>query len=482
MKPAASRLWINAYEASAHWLASVSGMEVSVRQAVEAPGGMRRVSIHTESARVDVVLPATVAIELLTPAIVDALARYSDFYPGQIAVRYQLSTLGGAGLEASKTLKELGIRDGMTLALTYSSMEFVAPACDDAAEAISAAVSATERRWNRRAAQLVGALVASCWAGVSAAVLLRTAFDANGAHRTGCVGIAATISLLALLAAVVACRVFGEDSAGLTLGLMATGFAALAGLLAVPGGPGAPNALFAAAAAAASASIVSVIASRAVLFEFLACFATTCLAVAVVCVVAAEPLPVIGAGLAAISLAMIEASPPISAVLARLSPDPPSSSSDQLQAAAIRAQGWLTSLVAAFSASAALGAVSALLRNSLPGIVFAAVVGSVLMLKARTYQDIARSVPPVICGAITLSAVLLFCAARYPHYALHIVVLATALDSLALYVGFVGVAATGSPFGRRSLELVEYLAFATVVPLMFWLCGLFGAVRSVNLS
>jgi type VII secretion integral membrane protein EccD len=457
-------------------------MEVGVQQAVAAPAGMRRVSIHTESARVDLVLSATVAVELLTPAIVDALARCSDFDPGQIAVRYQLSTLGGAALEASKTLKELEIRDGTTLALTHSSLEFVAPTSDDAAEAVSAAISATERRWNRRAAQLVGALVASCWAGVSAAVLLRTAFDANGAHRTGCVGIAVTISLLALLAAVVACRVFSEYNAGLTLGLMATGFAALAGLLAVPGGPGAPNALFAAAAAAASAAIVRVIACSAVLFAVLACFATTCLATAVVCVVAAEPLPVIGAGLAAISLAMMEASPPISAMLARLSPDSPSSSADQLHAVAIRAHGWLTSLVATFSASAALGTLSALLRISPPGIVFAAVVGTVLMLRARTYQDIARAVPPIICGAVTLSAALVACAARYPLHALHIAVLATALDLVALYVGFVGVVATGSPFGRRSLELMEYLAFATVVPLAFWLCGLFGAVRSVNLS
>jgi type VII secretion integral membrane protein EccD len=453
-----------------------------VRQAVAAPGGMRRVSIHTESARVDVVLSATVAVELLTPTIVDALARCSDFDPGQIAVRYQLSTLGGATLKASKTLKELEVRDGTTLTLTHSSLEFVAPNSDDAAEAVSAAVAAIERRWNRRAAQLVGALVASCWAGVSAAVLLRTAFDANGAHRTGCVGIAATISLFALLAAVVACRVFSEDSAGLTLGLMATGFAALAGLLAVPGGPGAPNALFAAAAAAASASIVRVTACGAVLFEVLACFATTCLAAAAVCVVAAGPLPVIGAGFAAISLAMIEASPSISAMLARLSLDAPSSSSDQLHTAAIRAHRWLTSLAAAFSASAALGAVSALLRISPSGIVFAAVVGSVLMLRARTHQDIARAVPPIICGAFTLSAALVAWASRYPHHALHIAVLATALDLLALYVGFVGVAATGSPFGRRSLELVEYLAFATVLPLTFWLCGLFSAVRSVNLS
>ena len=331
---------------------------------------------------------------------------------------------------------------------THSSMAFVAPSSDDTAETISAVVAEIERRWNQRAAQLVGALVASCWAGVSVAVLLRTAFDANGAHRAGCVGVAAAISFLALLAAVVACHVFSAGGAGLTLGLMATGFAAVAGLLAVPGGPGAPNALFAMAAAATSAGIVRVIACRASLFAALACFAMTCLAAAVVWMVAAEPLPAIGAGLAATSLAMIEASPPISAMLARLSSEAPSSSPDQLQMAAIRAHGWLTSLVTAFSASAALGAASSLLRISPPGIVFAAVVGSVLMLRARTHQDVARVIPPVICGAVTLSAALFACAVRYPHHALHIAVLATALGLLALYLGFVGVPATGSPIGR----------------------------------
>jgi len=453
-----------------------------VRQTMAAPAGMRRLAIHAESARVDLVLSATVAVGFLIPAIVDVLRECSGFDPGQIAVRYQLSTAGGTALEVSKTLKELGIRDGATIVLTHSSMAFVAPSSDDTAETISAVVAEIERRWNQRAAQLVGALVASCCAGVSTAVLLRSAFDADGAHRGGCVGVAAAFSFLALLAAVVACRVFSAGSAGLTLGLIATGFAAVAGLLAVPGGPGAPNALFAMAAAATSAAIVRVIACRASLFASLACFAMTCLVAAVVWTIAAEPLTVIGAGLAATSLAMIEASPPISAMLARLSPDTPSVSPDQLHTAAIRAHGWLTSLVAAFSASAALGAMSSLLRTSPPGIIFAAVVGSVLMLRARTHPDIARAIPPVICGAVTLNAALVACAVRYPHHALHIAVLATALGLLALYLGFVGFPATGSPFGRRSLEVLEYLAFTTVVPLTFWLCGLFGAVRSVNLS
>jgi type VII secretion integral membrane protein EccD len=457
-------------------------MEVGVRQALTVPGGMRRVSIDTEAARVDVVLSATVAVGLLIPAIIDTLAGGSDFDPGQIPVRYRLFAPDGTTLQASKTLNEHAIRDGTTLFLARSPIEFVAPICDDPAEAVSAVVDAIERRWSRRAAQLVGALVASCWAGVGAAVLLRTALDTDGAHRAGCVGIAATVSFLALLAAVVACRAFGEDNAGLTLGLVATGFAALAGLLAIPGAPGAPNALFAAATAATSATLVRVIVRPAMLFEVLACFATTCLAATLVCVVAAVPLPVIGAGLAAISLTMIEASPPISVMLARLSPNMPSASSNQLHVGAIRAHGWLTSLIVAFSASAALGAVSAVFRMSPPSIVLAAVVGSVMMLRARTHQDVVRAVPLVICGAVTLSAALVAFAVGYPHRALHIAVLATALGFLALYAGFVGSAATVSPVGRRSLELVEYFAFAIVVPLTFWLCGLFGAVRSVNLS
>ena len=453
-----------------------------MQRALSVPGGMRRLSIHTETARVDVVLSDSVAVGLLIPAIVDALAGCSDFDPGQTAVRYQLSAPGGKALEASKTLADLGIRDGTTLSLTCSPAEFVTPIYDDAAEAVTAAVAAIQRGWSRRATQLVGALVGSCWAGASAAVLLRTAFDANGAHRADCAGIAATASLFALLAAVVASRAFDEDRGGLTLGLIATGFAALAGLLAVPGGPGAANALFAGAAAATSAAMVQVIACQAVLFGVLACFATTCAVAASVGVAAAEPLPVIGAGLSAISLSMIEAAPALSVMLARLSPDMASEAPNQLTAAAIRAQNWLTSVIAAFSASAALGAVGATFRLSAPSIVFAAVIGSVMMLRARTHHGIAQCLPLVICGGVTLGAALVAFAAGYPHHALHIAVLAAALAFLALYAGFAVSAVTVSPVGRRSLELVEYFAFAIVVPLAFWLCGLFGAARSVNLS
>jgi type VII secretion integral membrane protein EccD len=453
-----------------------------VRETSGVPGGMRRLSIHTATARVDLVLSAIVDVGLLIPAIVDALAGCSDFDAGHTAVRYQLLTLDGTVLDASKTLAQLGIRDGTTLTLTRPQTDFTPPLCDDTAEAVSSVVAVSERRWSRPIAQSVGAVVASCWTGVGAVVLLRTAFDANAAHRAGCVGVAAAISVLSLVAAAVAGRVFSEERASLMLGLMATGFAALAGLLAVPGGPGAPNALFAAAAGATCAVLVRIMACDAVLLEVLACFATTCLSAVLVCVLAAEPLPVIGPGLATLSLAMIEAAPTISVMLARLSPDAPFAGADRLRGAALRAHRGLTSMTAALSASAALGAVSTLFRMSAASIIFAAVIGGVMMLRARTHQDVVRAAPPVVCGAVIVGAAFIATAAGYPHRAPHVAVLATALGWLALYAGFVGRPATVSPVGRRSLELLERFAFMTVVPLTFWLCGLLGAVRGVNLS
>ena len=56
------------------------------------------------------------------------------------------------------------------------------------------------------------------------------------------------------------------------------------------------------------------------------------------------------------------------------------------------------------------------------------------------------------------------------------------LGAVALCLASISDTTTVSPIGRRSVELLEYLAFAVVVPLAVWLCGLYGATRSLNLS
>jgi len=453
-------------------------MEVGVHQ-VSVTTAQRRLTIRTDATSVDLVVSAAVPVGSLIPSIIDSLAGSGHLDAGLSSVRYRLSRSGGDALEESKTLNELGIRDGCTLFLGRPPTVFVAPPCDDAAEAVAAAVAEVGRPRTRRATRLLGVLVSACSASVTAAVLIRSAFDAD-AHRVGCIAISLTAALLALPAATAAYRVFDEPVAGLTLGLIGAGSAALAGLFAIPGGPGAPNALLAVAAAGTAAVVVRVLGRHTVVFTVLAFLAMSGATAAAVRAVVAAPLPAIGAGLAAISLALIEAAAPIAFMLARLSPEP-TESPDHLHARAIRAHTWLDSVITAFSASAALGGISAAAEASPRGIGFAGMIGGALVLRARGHQDVGRSVPPIVCGAATLCAGLVAAALAYPEHALPIAALSMMLSILALYLGYTHGSTLALPSRRPSVQLVHYFMLATIAPLAFWICGLYGTARSLNL-
>lgn len=451
---------------------------------------LRRLSVYAESVRVDLVLPAMVPIESLMPAIVDILARKGGYPAGPLPLRPQLSRPGNSAMDPLKTLAALGIRDGSTLILTSSSTELAAPRVDDVAEALSASVAATARPWTSRTTGIAGAFVASCLAGATAVALIRTVLDAHDSRRTACAGVAAAVSLLAQVAAVTACRVFRHRSAGLTLGLLASGFAALAGLLAVPGGPGAPNVLFSAAAAAASAAVMCVIDCYPVVFTALACVATIGAAAALVGVIIGPPLQSIASVTTAASLLLVELAAPMSIVVARLTPQVPSGpavSDELVNTKAVRASGWLTSIIVGFSTTAALGAIGAMVGlystggSRAVGISFAGITGGVLLLRARSHSEMPRSLPLFVSGTITVSIALVVAAAAYPSRTPYIAAVSTLLASVALCLGFMNHWLAVSPLGRRSVELFEYLALASVVPLSFWICGLYGAIRGLNL-
>jgi type VII secretion integral membrane protein EccD len=472
------------------------GVRDQLGQPAPAGGGLRRVSVYADSAHVDLVLAAEVPIGSLIPAIVDILATRCGFDAQPTTTRHQLSLSGDVALNPSKTLTQNGIRDGATLILTSSSSVLTAPRFDDTAEGLSVSLAAATRPWTRPAARLIGALLASWLAGTGAAVLMRIAFDTNDVPRNGAAGVGAAVGFIALLAALIAHRGLRDSTAGLTLGLVATGFTAIAGLLVVPGVPGAANTLLAMAAAAASAASLRVIGCCAVVFTALCCFATAAAAAALVAAVSAVPLQAIGAGSAAISLVLVEASAPVAIMLAGLSPQLRSEpeiigdvpTPDQLNTKAIRANTWLTSLVAGFSASAAMGAIgaagapcSAGGSRSL-GITFATVTGGVLLLRSRAHHDLARSVPLIASGIVTLSVTLVITTATYPQYALQVAAGLTMLSAATLCLGFITQAMAFSPVARRSVELLEYLALAVIVPLACWICGLYGAARGLSLA
>jgi len=452
---------------------------------------LRRVSVHADSIRVDLALSAVVPIGSLLAPIVDTLAAQNGHRAQPVAVRYQLSLPGNTALDPSKTLAQLGVHDGAVLILTSSSTVLTPPRFDDVAEAVSVSLNATVRPWTRQASRLIGAVVACGLAGTAAAVLIRTVFDISGGHRTGCAALAATVGLIALTAAVVVHRMFCDRTAALVLGLTACGFTALAGLLAVPGEIGAPNALLAMAATATAAAAIRMTGCCTTVFTALSCFAAAETGASVISAVTGMPLQSVGAASAAISLILIEVSAPLSIMLAGLSShvtsDHEGASLHRLSTRAIRANSWLTSLVAAFSAVAALGAIGAAAGSSLPadrsslGLWFAAITGDVLLLRARSHRDLDRSVQLVLAGTVTLSATFVTAAVAYPSRTPYVAAASMTLAAAALGLGFITHTMTFSPIGRRSVDLLEYLALAVIVPLACWICGAYSAARGMNL-
>jgi type VII secretion integral membrane protein EccD len=206
--------------------------------------------------------------------------------------------------------------------------------------------------------------------------------------------------------------------------------------------------------------------------------------------VTAVPLQTLGAASAVVSLVLIEAAAPVSIILAGLSShltSDPDANPDRLNSSAIRANTWLTSVVATFSAAAALGAIGVAAGSCLAGgrsslgIAFAVVTGGVLLLRARSHRDVTRSAPLVMAGTVTLGAALVIAAVVYPLRTPYLAAVLTMLAVAALCLGFITQTTTFSPIGRRGIDLLEYLGLAMIVPLACWICGIYSAARGMNL-
>jgi len=444
--------------------------------------GLRRVSIHAGAAVVDLALPAGVPVGVLMPSIVDILdGRGVEGSGASVATRYQLSRPGATVLTG--TLEQNGIRDGEVLVLTESADPPPAPRYEDLAEAVSATLGSTARPGShtRQAARLTGAIAAGVLTGIGGLAIIRNAFSANATGVAVGVGVAAAAGLVALLCAAIARRTYGDTIAGLALSVIATAFAAVAGYLAVPGVPGLPSVVLAATAGVAT----SVLAMRlsgcgATTLTAISCTATIIAAAALVGVLTAAPPRVIGSVSALISLGLLGVAARMSIVLAGLSPHLPPAPG--LDARAVRADRWLTSLLAAFASGAAVGAVvTALAGAPRPQyIAFGALTGALLLLRARS-GDGRRGPVFVTCGTVVIATTFAVAALRMSNAAWTAAMTAT-LVAAAIYPGFVASAISPSPVVRRGVDALECLGLAAMVPMTCWVCGLYSAVRGWNLT
>lgn len=452
-----------------------------------ADPGLRRVAVHAGATVVDLSLPAALPVAALIPPIIDVLG---DRIPRDTATGYHLCTPGGDILASATTLAESDIRDGAVLVLSRSLPEPPAQRHDDLAAAVSAMLGSAAHRPCRRTARLTGALAAGVVTGAGSGVLIRDALRASAQHGATAGG-AAAAGVIALLLAGIAQRIHRDPIAALTLSVIATVFVAVAGLLAVPGAPGIPHAMLAATAAA----VVAVLAIRVTgcgvgLLTALGGCATVIAVAALAGVMTAAPVYVIGSWAALASLGLLEVCGRMSIALAGLSPRLPPAidhdDSDELPPAdvlateSMRADYWLTSLLATFSGCAAIGAIVAALITQ-RAVPLAATTAALLLLRARAHRHRTRWLVLVISGIVTGTIAFLIAAANWMRHGVWVAALTAILAAAAMFLGFVAPGMSLSPVARRGVEALELATWVAVAPLVCWTCGVFGAVRALDL-
>ncbi|WP_264061333.1 type VII secretion integral membrane protein EccD [Mycobacterium montefiorense] len=446
--------------------------------------GLRRVSVHAGTAVADLALPCGMPVAALLPPIVDILKAHgvSDL----TGVSYQLSIPGAAALDSSMTLVQNGIRDGDVLVVSRSAAPPPDFRHDDVAQAVSQTLN--ERTSSpsqiRRVMRLSASLAAGYLAGIGSLALIRNTFIAGAeGHRGATAGIAVSVAFAAAMMSALAQRAYRDAMAGLTLGLTSTAFAATAGFLAVPGAPGLPNVLLAASSAAVTATLtMRVSGCGEITLTAVSCFAAVVAVAAFGGVLTGVPPYVIGAVSAVVSLGLLGVAAPAAVVLAGLSPKSNCDNAvEDLTAKALRADAWLSILLAAFSSSGAVGAIVTV-SVGIPRSgcsTFSAATGVLLLLRANAV-DRKGTLVCFIGAVMTIGTTVGFAAIRAPEHGPWIAAATTLLVATAVYLGFVTPGISFSPIARKSAELLECLVLIAMVPLTFWICGFYDTARGLH--
>ncbi len=421
-----------------------------------------------ESIAVDLGLPGQTSLGEILPFIVETVVGGLPETTG----RWVLTHMDGTAIDESMSLRDSEVHDGDILLL--ACVEPTAPLThiDPCRFVVGASPLSS-----RDAGTLSRVGVAACTSAM--ALIAATLLGGNGSQTTRSI-IAGLIAVIAAIGSVGAAGLSRRGPISVVSGVAAAIFGAVTGFLVVPGGPAPPNVFLAAAVCAAVATaLVHVTTRGTVWFVAIAALSMTVTVAAAVDSLWPLPMATIGAALATAALALLGAAAKLAIFLSGLSP-----SAEIGSARAQRGHSVLSGLLAGFSLSIALGAVlvgvGQFQSRAVSGLCFTAVISLNLLLRARQHRTAARA--DVIFGTGFLCASMAFVSTvgAFPGQEPWVCLVSAAIGMVAVWL-------PGSPVGRvspvvrRGIELVEYLALASVVPLACWVSGVFGILRGLNL-
>ncbi|MDT5340089.1 MAG: hypothetical protein QOD90_5594 [Mycobacterium sp.] len=415
-----------------------------------------RICIHADRngdpVAVDVVLPSGARVGELLPTIVEIVDGRAA--PDDTARRWRLQRPSGASLDHALSLNDNGIRDGELIVLDTDRAPRLGPVRRAACQEVAAV---------RPIARHVGGFLAGAvcvLTSVLAAVTLAGTVGSEAATMS-----AITAAVGAAVAAVAAAATGHPTPSSITV----VALACATGFLAVPSGPAAPNVFLAATAALSASLLMMRISGRA--SPALTAAATVSLLVAVVTPVAI-PAAMVGAALSTASLAVLALAPRLSVLAAGLGPD---HWHGAVTESATAGHATLNGLVGGCAAGTAAGAVVVAATNPAGAPAFIGLVGTVLLLRSRTYPDVARQIALIAGGLVCLSACLYL--VTNTHRA--------SVGPVACALVVIGLVAVRRPTCgatvARLLGRLEYAALAAVVPVACWVGGVYAVVDGFQL-
>lgn len=411
-----------------------------------------------EHRAIDLELPADVDVGQLLPQIVDLFHRGTAPTPG---LDWLLSRPGEPTIDGSTSLNDNNVRDGDVLLLTRTEPLVAEWTYCDPCHAATADPAPVPR--------ILAAISCLLLGGFGAVAL---AWPAAGMAGTGRIVVATFLALASAAGAIVARRLHGDPLICMTLSLVAVVYAGALGLLTGRSGMTVSGLLLASAAMFAAAILLLRVTdcSRAVLSAIAT--SSALISAAAAANVAWELQPSAGsAALAALSLAMLGLAPRLAMAFSGTTPEAAPSVG--------RCHEILTGLVLGSSITAALGAAAAALGDGSPrGTVFSGIVALVLLLRVRTHVDASRRSGLAVAAVLCSIAGFASAAAALPAHVHTISALAATTGAAAL--GCI-VRPTVSPIVLRTVEIIEYVALAAVIPIACWVGGIYRWAREMNL-
>lgn len=457
-----------------------------------------RVTVVAPKTRIDLALPADVSVADLLPMLLD-MAHEATPDGGSRHGGWCLARLGGDPLEPSQTLAALGIVDGDLLQLRRRSDNPPPPLYDDVVDALAEAEPGSYRPWSKEDAARIGHFAGALGLIASAAALGYGGLSGDLIFHIVGAFVGVVVAMLATAIASIVTRTYGATTTG-TVIAAAGGLpmAFVGGLCIVPGTDPRPAFLLGSALVFIFAAVsIMVIGSGIVVFIA----ASTVSAFATLAFLAATLIPdTPAAGIAAIGsavgLAGISLLPRLTIQLSNLPlPQVPGSAEDLredshfpdyhlIEYRSGLAHQYMTGLIIGCGLTAAIGAIVSASATTIFGPLMAIVVAAVLLLRGRSYANSAQALALLFSGLLAAGGVAVGLIVTSPPLGRLTWVFAPLLllGVAAIVFGVVFPNRRFSPVQRRTVDILEAVLIALVLPLALGVLNLYMTIRDLNLN